>query len=99
MSRGSGPGVVVFAMSTHKSVAGDSVGGEANVKGHLRLVGNKAARRQASMQARSPLRTDGRACLTKRTWEALTGRWVPHDTRYTVVDFARQWSQNTEIAL
>jgi transposase InsO family protein len=33
----------------------------------------------------------------KRSWGALTGRWVPHDTRDTVVDFVRDWSAKTEI--
>ena len=27
----------------------------------------------------------------------MTGRWVPHDTRDTVVDFVRTWSDKTDI--
>ena len=34
----------------------------------------------------------------KRAWGALSGRWVPHDLRDTVVDFVRVWSDKTEIA-
>jgi hypothetical protein len=33
----------------------------------------------------------------KTAWGALTGRWVPHDTRDTVVDFVRDWSAKTEL--
>lgn len=29
---------------------------------------------------------------------ALSGRWVPHDTRDTVVDFITAWSTKTDIA-
>jgi hypothetical protein len=29
---------------------------------------------------------------------ALSGRWVPHDIRDTIVDFVRVWSDKTEIA-
>lgn len=29
----------------------------------------------------------------------MTGSWVPHDTRDTVVDYTRQWSDKTEIPL
>jgi transposase InsO family protein len=27
----------------------------------------------------------------------LTGRWIPHDTRDSIVDFVRDWSEKTEI--
>jgi transposase InsO family protein len=33
----------------------------------------------------------------KRTWGALKGCWVPHDTRDAIVDFVRAWSEKTEI--
>jgi len=29
----------------------------------------------------------------------LTGQWVPHDTRDTIVDFVRSWSDKTDIAV
>jgi transposase len=32
----------------------------------------------------------------KSTWGALTGRWVPHDTRDEVVDFVVRWSEKCE---
>ena len=32
------------------------------------------------------------------TLPALTGRWVPPDTRDAIVDFVRTWSDKTEIA-
>ena len=35
----------------------------------------------------------------KITWGALTGRWVPHDTRDEVVDFVVRWSELTEVPL
>jgi putative transposase len=28
----------------------------------------------------------------------VTGRWTPHDTRDSIVDFVRQWSEKTEIS-
>jgi len=37
--------------------------------------------------------------LKKRTWRALTGVWVPHDTRDQVVDFVNRWSSKTGIAV
>src|SRR6185369_4878759 len=55
---------------------------------------------QAAPQGRGPLRVDGGARrLKKRTWGALSGRWVPHDTRDTVVDFVSLWSEKTEIGI
>ena len=40
----------------------------------------------------------GRVCTPKkRTWGALTGRWVPPDTRDEVVDFVTKWSATTEL--
>lgn len=30
-------------------------------------------------------------------WGALTGAWVPHDTRDTVVDFVNKWALRTEL--
>ena len=33
----------------------------------------------------------------KKVWGELTERWVPHDTRDTIVDFVRTWSERTEI--
>ena len=27
----------------------------------------------------------------------MTGRWTPHDTRDSIVDFVREWSDKTEI--
>jgi len=35
--------------------------------------------------------------LKKRTWGALTGRGVPHDTRDEVVDFVRDLAEKTEV--
>jgi putative transposase len=32
-------------------------------------------------------------------WGALTGLWVPHETRDSIVDFVRHWSERTEIPL
>ena len=29
----------------------------------------------------------------------MTGAWVPHDTRDTIVDFTKAWSEKTEIPL
>jgi len=43
-------------------------------------------------------RAEGRPAVEKRAWGALTGRWVPHDTRDEVVDFVRGWSTKTEVA-
>jgi hypothetical protein len=34
----------------------------------------------------------------KKSRGALSGRWVPHDTRDAIVDFVRDWSATTEIA-
>ena len=34
----------------------------------------------------------------KRTWGALKGAWVPHDTRDEVVDYVRYWTDRTELA-
>ena len=28
----------------------------------------------------------------------MTGRWTPHDTRDSIVDFVREWSEKTELA-
>jgi putative transposase len=33
----------------------------------------------------------------KRTWGALRGTWVPHDTRDAVVDFVATWSAETAL--
>jgi putative transposase len=33
----------------------------------------------------------------KNAWGALTGVWVPHDTRDQIVDFVRRWSEKSEI--
>ncbi len=30
-------------------------------------------------------------------WGALTGAWVPHDTRDAIVDFVRTWTERTEL--
>ncbi len=35
--------------------------------------------------------------LTKDAWEALTARWVPHDTQDEVVAFVRTWADKTEL--
>ena len=35
----------------------------------------------------------------KKTWGALTGNWVPHETHDAVVDFVRQWSEKAHNAL
>src|SRR5579863_9832662 len=35
----------------------------------------------------------------KKCWGALTGVWVPHDTRDQIVDFVRRWSDRTEIGV
>ena len=35
--------------------------------------------------------------LKKKTWGALTGRWVPPDTRDEVLDFVAKWSRKTEL--
>jgi len=35
--------------------------------------------------------------LKKRAWGALSGRWVPPDTRDAMVDFVRELSERTEI--
>jgi transposase InsO family protein len=35
----------------------------------------------------------------KNAWGALTGAWVPHDTRDQVVDFVRDFSARTELAV
>ena len=37
--------------------------------------------------------------LKKRTWGALTGGWVPHDTRDDVVDYTKAWSNKAEIPM
>jgi hypothetical protein len=34
----------------------------------------------------------------KKSWGDLSRQWVPHDTRDQVIDFVRQWSEQTEIA-
>src|ERR1039457_4528508 len=45
-------------------------------------------------------RVDGGAHRAKKnTWGSLTGSWVPHDVRDEVVDFARRWSEKTEIGV
>ena len=36
--------------------------------------------------------------VLKKTLGALTGVWVPHDTRDQIVDFVRRWSEKTEIS-
>ncbi|MFC1707766.1 hypothetical protein ACFL59_13290 [Planctomycetota bacterium] len=33
----------------------------------------------------------------KGTWGALTGGWLPHDTRDAIVDFVHKWSTTTEL--
>ncbi len=38
-----------------------------------------------------------RRAAKKKSWGKLTGRWTPHDTRDTVVDFVRTWSDKTDI--
>ncbi len=34
----------------------------------------------------------------KKSWENLRATWVPHDTRDSIVDFVRYWSDLAEIA-
>ena len=58
--------------------------------------GARGQARQEGPRDRRDLR--GVRATKKRAWGALTGRWVPHDTRDTVVDFVRVWSDKTEIA-
>jgi hypothetical protein len=45
------------------------------------------------------LRGEEHACFKKNSWGSLKASWVPHDTRDTVVDFVRQWSNRTGIAV
>ena len=33
----------------------------------------------------------------KKAWGALTGSWVPHDTRDEVVDYVNRWSKQAEV--
>ena len=35
----------------------------------------------------------------KKKWGPLTGRWVPHDTRDEIVDFARSWADKCDIPM
>jgi transposase InsO family protein len=37
-------------------------------------------------------------CAQKRAWGELSGRWVAHDTRDTVIDFINRLSARTEIS-
>jgi hypothetical protein len=56
--------------------------------------------RQAAAQGRGRLGIDGGTYQTKkRAWGALNGVWVPHDTRDSIIDFIRHWSDRTEIPL
>ena len=59
---------------------------------------HRRAARQAPAQERSRRRIDGGTYQAKkRAWGTLTGAWVPHDTRDSIVDFVRHWSERTEI--
>ena len=52
----------------------------------------------ARLQERSDRRADGgKHSLKKRKWGALTGRWVPHDTRDQIVDYINHWTDRTEL--
>src|ERR1700726_1507104 len=63
-------------------------------------ITNPATRSQARPQERSHGRAHGGAHRAKKkSWGVLKRRWVPHDTRDTIVDFVRSWSDKTEIAL
>src|SRR5262249_3395788 len=61
---------------------------------------DRRPRGEAPAQERGLGRTHGGARpANKRTWGALKGVWVPHDTRDQVVDFVNQWSSQTGIAV
>src|SRR5262249_13687800 len=55
---------------------------------------------EAAAHERGPGRTHGGGrAAKKRTWGALKGVWVPHDTRDQLVAFVNRWSQKTGIAV
>src|SRR5205085_348694 len=59
---------------------------------------DREARSQTPAQGHRSRRAHGRARpFKKRAWGDLTGRWVPHDTRDTLVDFVRDWSDKTDL--
>ena len=67
-----------------------------------RRAASSKARRAAPIQARPEERGHRRAdagarAAKKRTWGALNGAWVPHDTRDQVVDYVKHWSDRTEL--
>src|SRR5262249_50009510 len=59
---------------------------------------HRRAARQAPAQERGRRGIDGGTYqLKKGPWEPLTGVWVPHDPRDSIVDFVRHWSERAEI--
>ena len=61
---------------------------------------NRCLGGEASTEERSLGGSDAGVRPTKkRTWGALKGVWVPHDTRDRIVDFVNRWSSKTGIAV